>query len=139
MLRECCEDFFTHCDNSPLMEDRSMVVDKVLMHDPVARLRAYTLGGLCIFIDISTQTWYGWRETRQDLVDVMAWAEDTIRDQKFIGAAAGLLNATIISRDLGLAERNEVSGPGGGPIGTVNSAMTPKEAADLYAKAREGK
>ena len=33
--------------------------------------------------------------------------EQTVYSQKFEGAAAGLLNANIIARDLGLADRRE--------------------------------
>ena len=38
----------------------------------------------------------------------MAKAESVIRSQKFAGAAADLLNANIIARDLGLADKNQV-------------------------------
>lgn len=41
---------------------------------------------------------------------------DAIRHQKFTGAAADLLNPMIISRDLGLADKSELSGPDGGPM-----------------------
>ena len=41
-----------------------------------------------------------------------------IRTQKFTGAAAYMLNANIIARDLGLANKEELSGPNGKPITT---------------------
>lgn len=40
--------------------------------------------------------------------DVTSRAEDIIYDQKFSGAAADLLNANIIARDLGLKEQSQV-------------------------------
>ena len=44
--------------------------------------------------------------------------EEIIRQQKFEGAAANLLNANIIARDLGLADKAEITGRDGGPIET---------------------
>lgn len=44
--------------------------------------------------------------------------ERLIWQQKFEGAAAGLLNANLISRELGLADWREHSGPDGQPLDT---------------------
>ena len=54
---------------------------------------------------------------------------EIIRTQKFAGAAADLLNANIIARDLGLADKNEVTGKDGGPVEV-------KELSDLQAAQR---
>ena len=54
--------------------------------------------------------------------------EQIIRTQKFEGAAAELLNPNIIARDLGLADRSEHSGPGGGPIRTLDLSKLSDEA-----------
>ena len=62
---------------------------------------------------------------------------DAIREQKFVGAAADFLNASIISRDLGLADKREISGPNGGPIEEVTTEMTPEQAAEVYARMRD--
>lgn len=78
-----------------------------------------TISGLCNFLDISAQRWYKWRQDRDDLRDVIARVEQIISTQKFEGAAADLLNHNIISRELGLADRRELSGPGGGPVQIV--------------------
>ncbi|MDC9826565.1 terminase small subunit, partial [Devosia sp. ZB163] len=42
--------------------------------------------------------------------------DEIIRAQKFEGAAAGLLNPNIIARDLGLADKQELTGKGGSPL-----------------------
>jgi hypothetical protein len=80
-------------------------------------MRAMTIAGLCIFLDIDQTTWrdYG---TKKDFSRVVTRAEEVIRSQKFAGAAADLLNANIIARDLGLTDKQEFSGPNGGPIET---------------------
>ena len=143
MLQEACEDYFQWCEENPLLEDRvqsvsqGMNMGSELVHEPVEKLRAFTLNGLTLFIDVTDQTWRDWRSGRPDLLGVILWAEKTIKDQKFVAAAAGLLNANIISRDLGLADKTEISGPGGGPVQSITKEMTPEEAADLYAQTRE--
>jgi hypothetical protein len=37
------------------------------------------------------------------------------REQKFTGAAAGLLNGNLVARELGLADKAEVTGEGAAP------------------------
>ncbi|MFW5394207.1 terminase small subunit, partial [Yersinia sp. 2544 StPb PI] len=68
---------------------------------------AMTLKGLCLFLDISDETWRSYR-AREDFIGVITRAENVIYDQKFSGAAADLLNANIIARDLGLKEQSQV-------------------------------
>ena len=137
MILEACEDYFEWCEANPLKEDKVFAYEGATYHDEADKLRAFTLNGLTLFIDVSDQTWRDWRANRPDLLGVINWAEKTIRDQKFVAAAAGLLNANIISRDLGLADKTEISGPGGGPVQSITKEMTPEEAADLYAQTRE--
>lgn len=137
MLYEACEDYFKWCDDNPLMEEKVFSYEGCIVTHDTPKLRAYTLNGLTLFIDVSDETWRDMRNRRPDLSAVIAWAEKTIREQKFAAAAAGLLNANIISRDLGLADKHEVTGNNGGPIQSITSEMTPEEAADLYAQARE--
>lgn len=136
LLETCCG-YFEWCETNPLQEDKVFSYEGDTFHDSVDKLRAFTIGGLCLYIGMSVSTWESYRE-RQDLSPIIAWAEETIRQQKFVAAAAGLLNANIISRDLGLADKQEISGPGGGPVQTINGEMTAQEAADLYAQTREG-
>lgn len=137
MLQEACEDYFQWCEDNPLYEEKAFAYEGMVTTHDSPKLRAFTLNGLTLFIDVSDQTWRDWRTGRPDLVGVIAWAEKVIKDQKFVAAAAGLLNANIISRDLGLADKHELSGPGGGAIQSITGEMTAEEAADLYAQTRE--
>ena len=68
-----------------------------------------TIEGLRLFLDIGYQTWRDYCK-REDYSEVTAKIEDIIRTQKFSGAAADLLNANIIARDLGLADKKEIDG-----------------------------
>lgn len=72
-------------------------------------MRAMTLEGLCIFLDIARQTWDNYCQ-RDDFLEVTTRVAEIIRTQKFTGAAADLLNPNIIARDLGLAEKREHTG-----------------------------
>lgn len=117
-LWEACVEYFEWVEQNPLWEDKLVTFQGVAKHEPVAKMRAMTIGGLCLFLDVEEQTWRLWRSERPDLLAVITRAEAVIRDQKFSGAAADLLNPNIIARDLGLADKSEVTGKDGGPIKT---------------------
>lgn len=111
-----CE-YFEWVDDNPLWEDKIVSYQGDTKHEPVAKMRAMTVAGLCLFLDISRDTFEEYRK-RQDLCGVATRIDDVIKSQKFAGAAADLLNANIIARDLGLADRSELSGVDGKPIET---------------------
>lgn len=113
-----CE-YFEWVEENPLWEDKVTSFQGVNTHEPIAKMRAMTVEGLCLFLDISKQAWSEYK-TRQGFGDVTSRIDDVIRSQKFAGAAADLLNANIIARDLGLADRNEHSGKDGAPIETTS-------------------
>lgn len=79
------------------------------------KMRAMTVSALCIFLDISPNTWLAHR-TREGFLPICSRVDEIIWTQKFQGAAAGLLNPSIFARDLGLADRSKLSGRDGGPI-----------------------
>ena len=113
-------EYFEWVETHPLWENKVAQFQGVPIDMPLAKMRAMTLDGLHLFLDISSSTWTRYRieEDYQDYWEVVAKVEKVIRDQKFSGAAADLLNANIIARDLGLkdASTSEHSGPGGGPL-----------------------
>lgn len=111
-LWNACVEYFEWVEANPLWEDKIVSYQGVTTHEPVAKMRAMTIGGLCIFLDIDRTTWpeYG---KQKDFSQVFNRVEETIRDQKFSGAAADLLNANIIARDLGLADKTELKNPEG--------------------------
>lgn len=102
----CCE-YFQWVEDNPLWEMKPFAYQGEVTQEAVAKMRAMTLTGLCLFLDISDDTWRNYRGN-EDLLGVVSRAEKVIYDQKFSGAAADLLNANIIARDLGLAEKKEV-------------------------------
>lgn len=107
-LWDACLEYFEWVERNPLKESR--VAQK--KGEPVIleldKMRAMTIVGLCVFLDITEKTWREWRGERQDLGAVITRVEQIIYQQKFSGAAADLLNANIIARDLGLADKSEL-------------------------------
>lgn len=118
-LWEAACEYFEWVENNPLWEDKVTSFQGVNTHEPIMKMRAMTMTGLCIFLDISPQTWSNYKNNK-DFVEITTRIENVIRTQKFEGAAAELLNANIIARDLGLMDvnRTELTGKDGGPVET---------------------
>lgn len=115
LWQACCE-YFQWNEDNPLYEMKAFSYEGIVTQEPIAKMRALTIGGLCLFLDIDERTWRMWRSERSDLIPIITRAERVIYKQKFEGASADLLNANIISRDLGLANKTELTGADGGAI-----------------------
>lgn len=108
ILREACEEYFNSVTENPINEAKLVSFEGISKLEIVPRMRAMTIMGLCAFLQINRDTWYEWRKNEdKDYSDIISWVDDVIRDQKFTGAAAGLLNSNIIARDLGLTDKTE--------------------------------
>lgn len=103
-LLDACMDYFDWVDDNPLWEYKVFGTG-LRVRVPLAR--AMTLHGLTAHIGMGRRTWdeYKAREEYREVIEV---AESVMFEQKFAGAAAGLFNAAIIARDLGLADKREV-------------------------------
>lgn len=106
-LWEACSEYFDWVEANPLWEDKVTSFKGVNTHEPIAKMRAMTISGLCIFLDIGRRTWDEYRANK-DFLPVTMRVEEIIRTQKFEGASADLLNPNIIARDLGLADKQDV-------------------------------
>ena len=83
--------------------------------EQLPKSRAYIKKQLCAHIGIAQSTFDRYKE-REDFADTIEWIESVIYSQKLQGAAAGLFNASIVAKELGLASKNEITGENGGPI-----------------------
>lgn len=81
--------------------------------------RPFTFNLLAMVMGVSFQCLDGYRK-REGFEEAMQWIDHVIYTQKFEGAAVGTLNANFIARDLGMADRSEVTGKNGGPLETVD-------------------
>jgi len=123
LLLEDCLEYFQWCDDNPLLEAKVFHTDGHITMADLPKMRPYTIGGLCLFLGIDQKTWANYRnsEGNEDFFPIISQAEETIYQQKFAGAAAGLLNTNIIARDLGLSDKKEITGADGGPVRTSNN------------------
>jgi len=106
-LWESCVEYFEWVEANPLWEEKVFQYQGEIVKTKVDKMRAMTIGGMCLFLDIDQATWASYR-VKEGFSGVTTRADETIRDQKFSGAAADLLNANIIARDLGLADKQDV-------------------------------
>lgn len=138
LLWKACEEYFQWCVNNPLIEleqtknpgrpakngDGELEWPSPTIELP--KMRAFTIQGLCLYLNTNSQ-WFTefernikQKKTRQakEFSVVCLRVREIIYNQKFTGAAAGFLNPVIIARDLGLRDKQELTGPEGGPIQT---------------------
>lgn len=106
-LWTACTEYFEWVQTNPLIEAKLVSFQGVSTLEPVPKMRAMTLNALCVFLGIRRATWGDWRSKREDLADVIERVEGIIFAQKFEGAAADMLNASIIARELGLADKQD--------------------------------
>ena len=111
-LWDACLEYFEWVEENPLKEEKIFSFQGVTHKGTVDKMRAMTIGGLCIFLDICENTWGNYRENK-DFLRVITRVERVIRDQKFTGASADLLNSNIIARDLGLRDMKGIDHSGG--------------------------
>ena len=105
-LWEACCEYFQWVEENPLWEEKLFAFQGEVTRDIIYKMRAMTISGMCLFIDIDQSTWEDYR-TKEDFLRVCKQAEQIIYNQKFAGASADLLNASIIARDLGLKDKSE--------------------------------
>lgn len=135
MLWEAALEYFQWVEDNPLSEEKLFAFRGHVTRDKISKMRAMTIGGISIFLDIDVKTWKNYRDN-DDFFPIINRIETIIRDQKLTGAAADLFNANIIAREIGLKDTtaHELSGPDGKPLATINREMTAEEAASIYAQ-----
>lgn len=108
-------EYFLWVTENPLYADQLVTFQGSATHEPVAKMRAMTMVGLCNFLDIGTSTWADYRG-REGFSEIVSRVEAVIFQQKFEGAAADLLNPNIIARDLGLADKRQLGNDPDNPL-----------------------
>ena len=106
-LYKACKEYFQWTVDNPLYEEKVFHNGgKVTIHQS-PKMRAMTIQGLCRYLDIGFQTWADYR-IRKDFSEVCKHVEMVIYEQKFTGAAANLLSPSIIVRELGLKDKQQI-------------------------------
>ncbi len=101
--------YFDWVKENPLQEEKLFHYQGSVTRETVNKMRAMTMDGLILHMGIGLQTWYDYK-AKPEFSEVTKFIDSCMREQKFTGAAADLLNPNIIARDLGLKENSEVSG-----------------------------
>ena len=102
-LLQACVEYFEWADANPLKEEK---VFSNGHRATVSHPRALTVKGMCVFMNMARRSWGDYRG-RDEFTEICEMVEDIIYEQKFAGAAAGMFNATIIARDLGLTDKTD--------------------------------
>src|SRR5579862_894100 len=117
MWEAACE-YFNWCDAHPWFRNepiKSGMEQGTCMKIHMAR--PYTIQGLCRYLHCNTAYFRTFKsqltEKNKDFNTVIKDIEEAIYQQKFEGAAVGAFNANLIARDLGLADKTELTGKDG--------------------------
>lgn len=106
-LREACMEYLDWADHNPLIEEKHFCAQGQIFTAELKKPRAVTIVGLCLHLGIHRHTWQNYRISDEfDLV--CDEIEDRMKQYKFENAVAGLMNPTLIARDIGLVEKSSV-------------------------------
>lgn len=105
-LWEAACEYFDWVDKNPLKEQKVFHANGKITKTTVTKMRAMTIVSLCLFLGITKPTWDDYK-AKEDFSSICEDIENIIRTQKFQGASADLLNASIIARELGLVDKQE--------------------------------
>jgi hypothetical protein len=116
LWQAACE-YFEWCEQNPLYETKAFAYQGIIITEKLPIMRAMTLSLLCFYLNCNEAFFRNFKhqlpEGERDFNTVIADIEQTIYNQKFQGASGNLLNSNIIARDLGLADKSEITGKDG--------------------------
>ena len=132
LLWEACQEYFQWVENNPLMEAKAFSFQGSSWIEKVPKMRAMTISGICLFLDIGQSTWNDWKNGGdKDFSAIITRAEEVMRTQKFTGAAADLLNPNIIARDLGLVDKSQTNHSGTIDVNKMSDEELERKIAEL--------
>jgi hypothetical protein len=128
-------EYFLWNDKNPLIEEKVFGSGKRMT---LKKVRAMTITGFCNFVHINRDTFNNY-EKLEAYSDICKRIKDIIYQQKLEGAAADLLNPSIIAREIGLADKQEITGKDGQPLSGLPdlSKLTDEELAIMSAIQRK--
>lgn len=132
-LAEAARQYFEHATSNHLQEEKLFHYQGDVTVAQANKMRAMSIRGFLVFCGVTRKRWDSYKE-RDDYTGLCEYIEDVFWTHNFEGAAAGLLNATIVARDLGLADKSEVTGADGESLQTITRVIIdPKarEASDV--------
>jgi len=111
LLWEAASQYFDWCDKNPL--ETIEYNGKDAIECKVPKMRSYTYAGLCVYLGCGRTYFNDFKVSElgktKDFSEVLTRIDDILYTQKFEGAAAGLLNQSVICRDLGLSDKQALT------------------------------
>jgi len=117
LLWEAAQEYFQYCVDTPIISIEFKSGGPLGIQEvEIPKMRAFTLGGLCLYLDCCDEYLTKFENSikdkkdkeSKDFIRIITRIRAIIYEQKFTGAAAGMLNPNIIARDLGLADKKQV-------------------------------
>ncbi len=112
LLWEAACEYFEWAEKNTLKETKAFAYQGVISTKQLPKMRAMTLSQLCFYLGCSESYFRSFKSTLKekdkDFLTVINEIETVIYNQKFQGAAAGLLDSNIIARDLGLRDNQDI-------------------------------
>ena len=109
-LWECACEYFKWAQDNPLYDIRPFQFKGGVVFKAVPKRRAFSIPGLCNFLKLTMGRWLYLKAKKEEFAEVINRIEQIVFQQKFENAAANLLDAVMISKDLGLKNAHELSG-----------------------------
>lgn len=104
-------EYFKWCGQNQIIEEKVGFFQGEPSSAFVGHSRPMTISGLCVFLNVDRQTYYNYKKN-PEYFDITKSIDEAMFEQKFAGAATGQFNANIIARDLGLAEKQDITSNG---------------------------
>jgi hypothetical protein len=121
------EKYFVWCDGHPWMKREQkkqspMSIPKTATPEQISEIlklqkevieietqRPYTIEGLCLFLGITTVTFYDYKKSKgDDFSNVFTYVQGKIRAQQIEGAQIGVFNANLTARINGIRDNIDV-------------------------------
>ncbi len=111
-LANVAKEYFQWVEDNPFYEEKAFAYMGEITKEKIEIQRPYTLAAFCLYAGITDQTFRNY-DGDEVLGPVCEAIRSVVDNQKFEGAASNIFNANIISRDLGLADKQDVKHSGG--------------------------
>ena len=103
-----CVAYFDWVKENPLIEKKIFMFQGGIVDGELTKPRAMTITGMCVFVGLNRSTWETYR-TREGFADVCELVASIILTQKIELAAADMLNANFIAKEIGLRDQKDIN------------------------------
>lgn len=99
--------YFEYIKKNPFYQKQAFAYKGEITVIELPIIKPYTILGFCNFAGIVHNTYLNYKKKNKAYLRVITRIEEIILNQKFEGAASNIFNSNIISRDLGLIDKQQ--------------------------------